>query len=83
MHLSCAGDVFLHTFPAPEKCLYTFIWRREAFIYTLLKDTPNINGNSPKSTPISLWLYATNSGTMNEASRAKLQKSLLSKTNID
>ena len=26
-HLSGAGEVFKHTFPAPEKYLYTLIWR--------------------------------------------------------
>ena len=29
-HLSGAGEVFIHTFPAPEKCLYTLIWRRRS-----------------------------------------------------
>ena len=28
IHLSGAGEAFMHTLPAPEKCLYTLIWRR-------------------------------------------------------
>ena len=31
---SGAGEVFLHASPGPEKCLYTLLWRRGAFIYT-------------------------------------------------
>jgi len=26
-HLSGAAEVFIHTFPALEKCLYTLVWR--------------------------------------------------------
>src|SRR6218665_511666 len=30
IHLSGTGEVFIHTFPAPEKCSYTLIWRHRA-----------------------------------------------------